>query len=158
MELCFRLVEKRDCRLIYDWFTDPITRNNSYSNEIVAYERHEVWFDTRITREQEPFLVFYIKDNPEQMLGMVRIDQNSEGPVIGINIAPEHRGKGYAVEMLQLALSYFYQLHPDSPPVRAWIMKHNAASRQTFVTAGFAKQYDECKSGIPSSLYIHKNE
>lgn len=33
-----------DCRLLYDWRMDPVTRAGSFSNDIFPYEEHEKWF------------------------------------------------------------------------------------------------------------------
>lgn len=33
-----------DCRLLYDWRIDPVTRAGSFSHDIFPYEEHEKWF------------------------------------------------------------------------------------------------------------------
>lgn len=155
VSLSFREAQDYDAKIIYEWFCDPVTRSNSYQQEPVSYSIHEAWFYARIRRSGEPFLIFYLSEQPDQLTGMVRIDLKNEGPVIGINLAPEQRGKGYASEMLRMAVAWFYQISPDAPPLRAWIMKKNIASQRAFISAGFVADHDAEIAGIPSSLFLY---
>ncbi len=154
--LHFRPAAPEDCTLVYAWFQDPITRANSYSNNPVSLEEHTRWFETRIQQTQAPYLMFYGENQPETLIGQVRIDMKAEGPVIGINLAPEHRGRGYAAPMLRMAAEYFCKNNLHHTPIRAWIMDHNTASRKAFEAAGFSFDHGAMVSGIPSRLYLYK--
>lgn len=154
--LQFRPVHAGDCERIYQWFQDPVTRANSYSRNEVSFDEHSRWFHTRIQQIQAPYLLFFQQNEPETLLGQVRIDLRNEGPVIGINLAPEHRGKGYSAPMLRMAADFFFQNNKDKTPIRAWIMNHNKASRKAFEAAGFVYDHSESISDIPSALFLFK--
>jgi RimJ/RimL family protein N-acetyltransferase len=155
-ELQFRRALPQDCALVYGWFLNPRTRSNSYSSNPVSLEDHTRWFEQRIGQMEAPYLMFSTAEHPDELIGQVRIDLKPEGPVIGINLAPEHRGKGYATPMLRAALDFFYQQHQQNIPVRAWIMNQNTASQRAFTAAGFQFDHASEVAGIPSALYLYQ--
>lgn len=151
--ILFRKAAPEDCALVYAWFQDPVTRANSFSRSQVTFEDHSQWFLSRIQQTDAPYWVFYQAEHPEILIGQVRIDLKAEGPVIGINLAPEHRGHGYAAIMLRLAAASFSK--QNKAPIRAWIMNSNTASGKAFTAAGFRFDHEEIIEGIPSSLYLY---
>lgn len=155
-ELHFRHANEADCALVYKWFQDQGTRENSFSKDEVLYDEHSVWYQNRINQKESPYLIFWIHEEADMIIGQVRLDQRPEGPVIGITVAPEHRGKGYASLMLRAAVNYFYEQYKINTPIRAWIMNKNIASQRAFTDAGFKFNHSADVAGIPSSLYLYQ--
>ncbi|MFN7302366.1 MAG: GNAT family N-acetyltransferase [Bacteroidota bacterium] len=153
--LNYRKPLSEDCRMVYEWICDPLTRASSFGPPPASYAAHEAWYMNRITAKSGAYLIFYPDDTPENPAGQVRVDDRDEGLVVSILTAPAHRGKGYASEMLQILVSLYGQGLFGKRPLRAWIMNQNAASRRAFEAAGFRFESSTDIAGIPSNLYIY---
>jgi len=147
-----------DCRMVYDWICDPLTRANSYGPPPENYAAHETWFMNRIAQGTGLYLVFFAKNADHDPIGQVRVDVKDEGLVVGILTAPAHRGKGYASEMLRMLADLHHQGQFGNQPLRAWIMDRNMPSRKAFEAAGFRYHSSSVPEGIPSGLYLLKEE
>ncbi|WP_169630231.1 GNAT family N-acetyltransferase [Flavobacterium humi] len=133
--LSFRKATENDVELYFNWTNDPSVRSNSYMSESIPYENHVRWFLSKIKEEDCLMLVF--QDKNHQDVGQVRI-QKSEGntAVIGVSTDENHRGKGYASQMISLASAYFLAKNPDIC-ISAYIKSENLASAKAFEKAGF---------------------
>lgn len=137
-----------DTKLYFDWANDPSVREQSYKSSTIDFESHKKWFETKLKDDSCTLLVF---QNQEKMnVGQVRIEkQNQHQAVIGISIAVEHRGKGYAEEMLYLASDYFAEINKGYL-INAYIKEQNKSSKNAFEKAGFEFQniinYENCSS------------
>jgi RimJ/RimL family protein N-acetyltransferase len=154
-QLDFRNATSEDCDRVYSWVNDPDTRANSYQNNSIEYGDHVAWFHARIDRLDQPYLVFFEVLNPNETVGQVRFDRKPEGLVVGITVAPAHRGKGYAALMLKLAVNHLRNILNMHEPFHAWIKKGNTPSERAFISAGFSLRREELISGNPSFLYIY---
>ena len=160
---CAEVLEYRkpvpdDCRMVYDWICDPLTRANSYGPPPQDYTAHKAWFMNRIAQNNGLYLLFFADAAPQEPVGQVRVDVKDEGLVVGILTAPAHRGKGYAYEMLRLLADLHQQGQFGNEPLRAWIMDRNLPSRKAFEAAGFRYSSSSVTDGIPSALYLLKKE
>jgi predicted acetyltransferase len=83
---------------------------------------------------------FAVRENDGRIVGMIDIRHElndfmrNYGGHIGYGVRPSERKKGYATQMLQLALEYCRQLGLDKVMVSC--NKDNTASRQTIVKCG----------------------
>ena len=110
--LSFRKATADDVQLFFDWANDELVRFNSYNQQPVIYEKHVEWFSNKLADRNYTFLVF--EDAKKQAVGQVRFQLENNGAVIGILVDKNHRGKGYAAEMLKMASEYFHEQHPRS--------------------------------------------
>jgi RimJ/RimL family protein N-acetyltransferase len=156
--LKYRKAIPDDCRMVYDWICDPLTRANSYGPPPESYAAHEAWFMNRISEDSGLYLVFYAENADQDPIGQVRVDVKKEGLVVGILTAPAHRGNGYASEMLRILAGLYHQGQFGNQPLRAWIMDRNMPSRKAFEAAGFRFHSSSVTDGIPSGLYLLKEE
>ncbi|SMO87680.1 GNAT family N-acetyltransferase [Fodinibius sediminis] len=144
-----REVKKEDIQSIYEWANDPVTREQSYSNSEISFEEHRSWFKRKLEDEKCHFLIF-IENNTK--IGIIRFDFKNGHWIVSINIAPNHRGNGYAEGMLRN--SYHYLREYDENPVYAYIKKDNVASIKVFERAGYKREKELVIKGSESYLYI----
>ncbi|HEX2608136.1 MAG TPA: GNAT family N-acetyltransferase [Flavisolibacter sp.] len=130
----FRRATSSDANLFFEWANDPDVRQNSYNQDLIAWEDHIQWFEKRVDHEDFVFLVFYNGHN--ELIGQVRFQKEGETWIIGISIDREQRGKGYSIPMLNLATSYLRNIDARSPII-AFVKVSNRASYQAFLKAGF---------------------
>lgn len=140
-----------DLENTYDWATDPSVRQNSFNSEEIKFENHKKWFEEKIRSEASLFLIFEVD---MEKIGLVRFDKNSDHFIIGITVAPNQRGNGYASQMLIKALGEFSNW--TRSPVFAYIKQENIASIRAFQKAGFIFDMNMDYHNVPSKLYIWK--
>lgn len=152
LQMHFRKADIKDVDLVYEWANDPITRAQSFSSEPIVYQNHVKWFEGRMSDSNHHMLIFVNEEEAE--CGMVRFDLAVDHSLIGVNVAPNQRGKGYASHMLKEAVKYI--LNESSQPVHAYIKEDNIASIKSFSKAGFEYDRHLVYNNIKSVLYICK--
>jgi RimJ/RimL family protein N-acetyltransferase len=146
--LTFRKAILADVNLYFDWANDPIVREQSYNSSIIDFENHKKWFEIKLEDDSCMLLLF---QNEEKInIGQIRIQkENGCQALIGISIVADHRGNGYAKEMLLLASDYFLEIN-EGYLINAYIKEQNVSSKQAFVKAGFEFRnilnYENCSS------------
>lgn len=116
----YRPATLEDAQLLLRWRNDPLTRAMSRNADQVSLSRHLAWLCDRLTRPH-----FYIAERNRIPVGTFRIDGNE----VSYTIAPEHRRRGLATELLKM-------VHADFGPLRAEIFEHNEASIKAAMRAG----------------------
>jgi RimJ/RimL family protein N-acetyltransferase len=132
----FRKATATDANLIYQWANDPGARSNSYSNKPIEYEDHLKWFNNKITDPNCTIYIFLNENYAE--IGMVRIEVSSlaeKDSTISIIIDAQHRGKGYAQQMIREASIDFTD--KTSCSITAYVFATNMASLKSFQQAGY---------------------
>jgi RimJ/RimL family protein N-acetyltransferase len=137
-----------DTKLYFDWANDSSVREQSYKSSIIDFESHKKWFETKLKDDSCILLVF--QNQHDKNVGQIRIQkENEHQALIGISIAVEHRGKGYAKDMLLLASDYFSEINKGYL-ISAYIKEQNSSSKHAFEKAGFEFQniinYENCSS------------
>jgi RimJ/RimL family protein N-acetyltransferase len=150
--LNFRKPTLNDIELFFNWANDPEVRKQSYDSEQIKLSTHIKWFETVIN--SDIFKIYVFQDYNKKNIGQVRIQkQNESEAVISISIDLNHRGKGYAKEMLKLASDDFLELN-SGLLINAYIKENNLSSKYSFEKAGFEfKGFVEYK-GFRSFYYI----
>ena len=152
--ISFRKANLSDVMLFFEWTNEPQVRQNSYQTEPVLLENHENWFKNKINDDNCTLLVF--ENHLKQAIGQVRIekkDQNSA--LIGISNDKNHRQKGYATKMIELASAQFLDENPAFC-ICAYIKLENEASKKAFEKAGYQLEVVTFYEEIPSYYYIFK--
>lgn len=133
--LSFRKADLGDTRLYFDWANDCDVREQSYNSAVIDFENHKNWFESKLDDNSCMMLVFQNEENLK--IGQIRIQKESdEEALIGISIASEHRGKGYAKVMLEMASDFFLVLN-ENFIINAFIKEKNLTSKYAFEKAGF---------------------
>jgi RimJ/RimL family protein N-acetyltransferase len=152
--ISFRKANENDMRLYFNWTNDISVRKNSYQSEPISFENHQKWFSKIIKEETCLMLVF--ENHLGTPIGQVRIQKQDENfALIGISNDTDHRGKGYASRMIQMASEEFLKQNPTTC-ISAYIKIENKASEKAFEKAGYelddVLEYNE----IQSYHYIKK--
>jgi RimJ/RimL family protein N-acetyltransferase len=133
--LSFRKADLADTRLYFDWANDCDVREQSYNSAVIDFENHKNWFESKLDDNSCMMLVFQNEENLK--IGQIRIQKESDREaLIGISIASEHRGKGYAKVMLEMASDFFLVLN-ENFIINAFIKEKNLTSKYAFEKAGF---------------------
>ena len=164
-----------DCRLLYDWRMDPVTRAGSFSNDIFPYEEHEKWFWKLMadpcrkqfillrmpaagsSAAELPVAAQTAADSTEAVLpaatpaAQLRLDLLGQEAEISYSVAAAERGKGIGTLLIQTAVSYAGNLS-GIRTLTAEVLPDNTASRRIFEKCGFHLSGE--KPG--KLLYIYK--
>lgn len=94
-----------DCRRVFEWANDPETRQASFRSEPIPFAEHRRWYAESLSGDRRILRIAELEGTP---VGLVRFDRDAEDSgtaEIGINIAPEHRGRRLAAPILAVARS-----------------------------------------------------
>ncbi len=156
--LHFRKANLSDSKLYFDWANDSNVREQSYQSNQIDFEHHQEWFKSKLGDSSCCMLVFESDDKLQ--IGQIRIQklQNNEA-IIGVSVASEHRGRGYAKEMISEATDYFLDINP-SFVINAYIKEQNLSSKFAFEKAGYELKAMIDIENCSSFHFIkrHKNE
>ena len=100
-EMRLRPAEASDADMLLAWRNDPVTRAACISQEPVARADHVAWLERTLTNPKRRLLII---ERAGVGLGTARFDYD-EPTEFSITVAPEHRGKAYALRMMKLAMS-----------------------------------------------------
>ena len=135
-----RRADLSDCKEVFKWRNDDITRQMARSSEVVLWEDHLRWYESSLENESRLLLICISKGKIEHCkLGIVRFDfiDSARKSEISINLSPPMRGEGYAIECLKKSISYMVDERPMCKSVIAEIKKINKASKNSFEQVGF---------------------
>ena len=137
MMVNLRPAEESDADYLYRVRTDPETVRQSANRDGITREAHGDWL-RRVLADSNRRL--YVAETPTwagwEPIGTGRLDQADGIVTYSIAVAPEHRGRGYAVQVIEALLEEAQALWPDSLAV-AFVRQDNAPSLRAFLRAGF---------------------
>ncbi len=124
-----------DMEIYFSWANDPVVRGQSYNSGVIDLESHKKWFESVLNNEA--YFMYIFQNSEGENVGQVRIQKNkNKESLIGISIDSNHRGKGYAKEMLTLATDIFLKSNHGFL-INAYIKEGNLSSKFAFENAGF---------------------
>ena len=126
-----------DATELLRWRNDPVTRHFRNDPRVVSHDEHIAW----LTRRQVSDSKVYVFDAPEPV-GNITLNVDARGTEIGWIIAPEHRRRGLARQMLLAAIETIID---RSKPVWAKIRIDNTSSIQLALSCGFQPRTVEQK-------------
>ena len=140
-----------DCRLVFDWANDPATRAASFHSEVIAFEDHARWYEGSLGGTRRYLRIAELDAAPVGLVRFDRLDADETRAEIGINLAPEHRGRRLAVPILLAATEEASALGLRT--VVARIRPENAPSIRAFERAGYRFVAEERVSGFEAFRY-----
>lgn len=154
--LKFRKAILEDSEVYFNWTNDQDVRSQSFNSNEILWETHNSWFLKKINDSSCSMLIF--NDIENNNIGQVRIEKcNDNNALIGISIAREHRGNGYAKEILALASDYFLSENSKFC-IHAYIKEQNLSSKYAFEKAGFEFSEMMIYKNYMTFHYIKKNK
>ncbi len=145
-----------DSIIYFKWANDQAVREQSFISNEIIWENHKKWFEAKVKDTTCEMYIF--QDEHNNLIGQVRIEKkNVNEALIGLSIALEHRGKGYAQIMLKLATKAFFFKNTNFI-INAYIKEKNLNSKNAFEKAGFAFTEMKVHEGFNSYHYIKKLE
>jgi RimJ/RimL family protein N-acetyltransferase len=133
--LIFRRANISDIEIYFNWLNDLEVRTQSYNSKSVSWDEHVKWFNEKINDSNNYFYIFQTISN--ENVGQVRIQKIDEiNTLIGISIGLEHRGKGIAIRILELACKDYLNQYPNRI-INSYIKYGNITSKLIFEKAGF---------------------
>lgn len=138
-----------DMTLIFEWSNDKLTRANSFQQEPILFDAHCDWFKTRLKEKHKHSFICTFRNEPAAFL---RLDQQDDHAIIGINIAPKFRGKGLSSVFLRKAHQTISNLIPNIK-IRALIKNQNTASIKSFERAGYRFMSNTVIEGVKTLIY-----
>ena len=138
-QLSHRTATAADEALYLQWANDADVRKNSFNEAQISPQNHHSWFSKKLKEEDALLLVFL--NEKQEPVGQVRIDKGDYLQV-DISVDQQQRGKGYALQMLQMALTEYVQRFGKNIRIFSLIKRENISSIKTFEKAGFKLQED----------------
>lgn len=129
-----RPVEAEDCRQIWEWANEPLTRAVSFSSDVIPWEKHVAWFTARLNNPACMFLI--ATDSNAQPIGQVRFDIDGSTAVISMSLDPRFRGLGYGPELIRIGIQKLF-CNSSVTQVNALIRTDNIASQAMCFKTGF---------------------
>jgi RimJ/RimL family protein N-acetyltransferase len=133
--LSLRKPTLEDMEIYFSWANDPVVREQSYNSSVIDFESHKQWFESVFNNEA--YFMCICQNAGGENVGQVRIQKNkNKESLIGVSIDSNHRGKGYAKEILTLATDLFLKSNHGFL-INAYIKEGNLSSKFAFENAGF---------------------
>ncbi len=143
-----------DAKLIFDWRNDPLVREVSFSSDEITWESHLNWFKRTLENPLRKIFIGLYQKNSEPF-GQVRFDSKDNEAEISIVIAPDHRGKGLGLFLINEGVLKISGLNTNLQKIIAYIKPTNIASKNVFKKAGFIySETFKTESGTDSERWI----
>ena len=138
--LFLRLAEPSDCKLLFDWANDEVTRANAFSTEPIEWEEHKAWFAGMMANPSE---IQYILMQGSEPVGQIRLSicEKAAEAEISYSIAGKYRGSGYGKAIVSLVMQEASKSFPKVKRLVARVKPSNEASLHCFYKNGFDKKY-----------------
>jgi UDP-2,4-diacetamido-2,4,6-trideoxy-beta-L-altropyranose hydrolase len=143
-QLNLRLARPSDCRLLFEWATDPESRAASFHSDAISWENHNRWFAERL---QDSHSVTYIGECATgEPVGLVRFQMKDECAVLSVNVAAAFRGRGWGRELIVFSTHALVRDHAVRR-ILACVKPENQASLRLFEASGFRRTGSKQVSG-----------
>ena len=127
----------KDCRLVFALSNNPAVRANSFNTEKIEYTNHLQWFENAMSDHN---LLFFLVFEGDDFVGQIRLKRGFEYAtecVISLSITEPFRGKGIALQFLNLGIQELIIIWPGIKSIVAEVKADNIVSNKLFASAGF---------------------
>jgi L-amino acid N-acyltransferase YncA len=134
-----REAKQEDCKEVFDWWNDPLTRKMMYDTSKVEWDLHQKWFN-KVTCDEKVLLCLGYDDSGK--VGVVRFDRKTELSFeVSINLNPDRRGEGLASVFLAKSEEFFEHIH-GKKYLFAMVRIENIPSKKSFLKATYVHNED----------------
>ena len=153
--ITLRPVQKRDCRLLWEWANDPDVRAASFHPDAIPWEDHVAWFQSKLA---DPNSVLRLGVLPgDSPVGVLRFDCHREETGISICLDRNHRGRGFGSRLIQLGCRELFAT-TDVVLIHAYIKPDNLASLRTFAKAGYEDAGEQDVAGCNAKHMVLRKD
>lgn len=129
-----RPIENSDAEQVWIWINDKEVRANSFYPQVISWEEHCRWWKNQIVSPNwKAYMGMDCKSRP---IGIVRFDIQETVAQIGIAIAAEARGQGWAKKIIAQGSTLIFS-ETSINLISALIKPENIFSIKAFCSAGF---------------------
>lgn len=133
----FRIAEQKDCKLYFDWANDAETRAQSFSSDLIKWEDHVKWFESKLNSKSSILLILQGEKNA---LGQLRFELENDTATINYSIDSAHRGKGLGKLIIEMAVRYLQYMRPEIKKIIGFVKEKNPASQKAFIANRFKEE------------------
>ena len=138
--LFLRGAVEEDCRMIWKWANNPLTRKGSFSTGPIAWKDHQQWFFKRL---RDPSCLFFIATDRDNIShGQIRYKIQGKEAIVSVNIRPRSRRMGWGSRIIRYASEKLLK-EGTAVKIHAYIKPENKASIRSFIKAGFFREETE---------------
>jgi|SRR4051812_2711919 UDP-2,4-diacetamido-2,4,6-trideoxy-beta-L-altropyranose hydrolase len=130
-----RPADANDMRRVWEWSNEPAVRAVSFNSDPIPWQGHQQWFTAKLA---DPSVLFLIaEDETGQPVGQLRFDFRVQIATISLSLAPEARGRGLGLELINLG-SHSVFASGRAMLIEAFIKPNNLGSIRAFEKAGYS--------------------
>ena len=157
-----------DMARVFRWANDPATRAASFNSAEIPWADHQAWFTDALQRHDRQLFIAMLPEPPSATptaasaatsaqiaAGLVRLQVDPARPgfaEVGINVAPEARGRGVGRQALVALVSQARAL--GLVQLLASIRPSNPASIRAFEAVGYRRIADSEIDGQPALRFV----
>ena len=129
-----RPADLNDCKSLFDWLSDELSRTMFFNGSSQSIEEHEVWFKNSLCNVDR---VLYVGELGYKKLGVCRFDfmESEMLTEVSINMNPSMRGSGLEEKFLFESIECY--LEKNKYNLLAKVKPNNLTSLNVFKSAGF---------------------
>jgi UDP-2,4-diacetamido-2,4,6-trideoxy-beta-L-altropyranose hydrolase len=148
-----RRATQDDCKLLWMWANDPVTRENSFTPAKISWDEHRDWFDKNLASNRS---IISIAEESGVPIAAVRLEEKNSGVgEISITVSPEVRGFGLATHLIQKCVDEAAR-DLSLLEIHAFIKPENMASRRAFEHAGYTLTGTTGVTGFEAVQYVRQ--
>ena len=148
-KMTFRPANDGDCRDLFEWRNDRLSRAMFFDASPVAFDQHARWFASRSASPDCALVIGETDD--DRKVGVVRFDYEADTCEVSMNVNPACRGAGLAAPLLRGAIEFAAAGRPAGR-LKALIKPENTRSIKVFSRCGF-----ELQQRFPDRLVLVRN-
>lgn len=126
-----------DCGLVFTLSNDPVVRSNSFNTDRIEYSSHVQWYETVVS---DINILFFLVFDGDDFVGQIRFNRKTQQAgecVISLSIVEQFRGKGLALDFMELGIKELKENWSEIKKIVAEVKAENSASNRLFKAAGF---------------------
>ena len=151
-DIAFRIIEKEDLDTLRRLHNDPTTWENLLNIDFIDEEDQLEWWKNLHKKQNDKRFVICFADNPAEIIGRLRIQNinwQHNNCEVGLDILPEHRGKGYGVKSYKMLLEFLFQ-HYNMNMVYLKVADFNPNAKKLYEKVDFQET-----GKLPQFYYRH---
>jgi RimJ/RimL family protein N-acetyltransferase len=129
-----RKAQISDAELLFFWANDTQVRANSIHTEVISWDNHIKWMNTKLCSNNCMIFIGLINGVP---FGQIRFDKQENSYHIDYSVENTQRGKGLGSILIDTTIKLFAKTNNITCHFIAYVKPNNTASSRVFEKCGF---------------------